>query len=184
MFRRHFVTVNETRIHRYRPETKEQSKEWTLPGECASKKAKTVLSAPGQWQNDHSAVWCLVNGAVRGRIAEKWPHLVKKIVIFHHYLFDGLLRYDQIGLLTVAPSTVFCRFGPIRIAFYFQTWKISIAGQKLESHEKVMATRKPILQSSRKRRRAKEVKASWDDCIELKGDFFCRLSTYPTTHVH
>ncbi|XP_043259031.1 uncharacterized protein LOC122401139 [Colletes gigas] len=44
-FLRRFVTVDETWIHWYTPETKEQSKQWTSPGECAPKKAKTVLSA-------------------------------------------------------------------------------------------------------------------------------------------
>lgn len=44
-FLRRFVTVDETWIHWYTPETKELSKQWILPGERASKKAKTVLSA-------------------------------------------------------------------------------------------------------------------------------------------
>lgn len=37
-----FVTVDETWIHHYTPEMKEQSKQWTSPGEPAPKKAKTV----------------------------------------------------------------------------------------------------------------------------------------------
>jgi len=41
-FLRRFVTVDETWIHWYTPETKEQSKQWTSPGEPAPKKAKTV----------------------------------------------------------------------------------------------------------------------------------------------
>jgi Transposase. len=44
-FLHHFVTINETLIHWYTPETKEQSKQWTSPGERALKKANTVLSA-------------------------------------------------------------------------------------------------------------------------------------------
>jgi len=36
-FLRRFVTVDETWIHWYTPETKEQSKQWTLPGEPAPK---------------------------------------------------------------------------------------------------------------------------------------------------
>jgi Transposase. len=42
---RRFVTIDETWIHWYTPETKEQSKQWTSPGERAPKKANTVLSA-------------------------------------------------------------------------------------------------------------------------------------------
>ena len=44
-FLRRFMTVDETRIHWYTPEIKEQSKQWTSSGERASKKAKNVLSA-------------------------------------------------------------------------------------------------------------------------------------------
>lgn len=43
-FLRRFVTVDKTWIHYYTLETKEQSKQWTLPGESAPKKAKTVPS--------------------------------------------------------------------------------------------------------------------------------------------
>ena len=42
---RQFVTVDETWIHHYTPELKQQSKQWTASGECVPKKAKTVLSA-------------------------------------------------------------------------------------------------------------------------------------------
>lgn len=38
-FWRRFITVDETWIHHYTPETKQQSKQWVGPGERASKKA-------------------------------------------------------------------------------------------------------------------------------------------------
>ena len=44
-FLRHYVTVDETWIHYYTPETKNQSKMSTGPGESAPKKAKKVPSA-------------------------------------------------------------------------------------------------------------------------------------------
>ena len=44
-FLRHYVTFDETWIYYHAPETKNQSKMWTGPGESAPKKAKTVLSA-------------------------------------------------------------------------------------------------------------------------------------------
>jgi len=43
-FLRRFVTVDETWIHHYTPETKEQSKQWAKSGKFAPKKAKTVPS--------------------------------------------------------------------------------------------------------------------------------------------
>ena len=44
-FWRRVVTVDETWIHYYTPETKQQSKQWVYPGESAMKKAKMVPSA-------------------------------------------------------------------------------------------------------------------------------------------
>ncbi len=40
-----FVTVDETWIHHYTPETKEQSKQWIVRGKLSPKKVKTVKSA-------------------------------------------------------------------------------------------------------------------------------------------
>ncbi|XP_018304737.1 uncharacterized protein [Mycetomoellerius zeteki] len=45
-FLRRFITVDETWIHYFIPETKEQSKQWTSLGELIPKKAKTVKSRP------------------------------------------------------------------------------------------------------------------------------------------
>ncbi|XP_023236182.1 uncharacterized protein LOC111635452 [Centruroides sculpturatus] len=44
-FLRRYITMDETWMHHFTPETKEQSKEWTERGESAPKKAKTVPSA-------------------------------------------------------------------------------------------------------------------------------------------
>ena len=43
-FLRRYI-IDEPYIHFHTPETKEQSKQWTAPGEPAPKKAKTVKSA-------------------------------------------------------------------------------------------------------------------------------------------
>jgi len=44
-FLRRVVTVDETWIHHYTPETEQQSKQWISPGQSAPKKAKMVPSA-------------------------------------------------------------------------------------------------------------------------------------------
>ena len=44
-FLRRFATFDEVWSHHYTPEMKEQSKEWTSPGERATNKAKTVPMA-------------------------------------------------------------------------------------------------------------------------------------------
>lgn len=49
-FLRRFITTDETWVHHFTPETKEQSKQWTERGEPAPKKAKTVSSAGRSWR--------------------------------------------------------------------------------------------------------------------------------------
>ena len=44
-FKHCLITVDETQIHHFTPETKEQSKQWTEAGGSAPKKAKTVQQA-------------------------------------------------------------------------------------------------------------------------------------------
>jgi hypothetical protein len=45
-FKKRFVTMDETGIYHYIPETKNQSKQWVGPGESAPKKAKTGKVMP------------------------------------------------------------------------------------------------------------------------------------------
>ena len=95
--------VDETWIHWYTSETKEQSKQWTLPGEPALKKAKTVPSAGKVmatifWDSqdmifiDYPEKGKTVTGQYYAELLsrfdavlkEKRPHLSKKKVLFHH----------------------------------------------------------------------------------------------------
>jgi len=91
-FLRRFVTVDETWIHWYTPETKEQSKQWTAPGEPASKKSKTVPSAGKAtvfWDSQgviyidylekgKTVTLCRIIGPIRRRIAENTDPCDKK----------------------------------------------------------------------------------------------------------
>jgi len=88
-FLRRFVTVEETWIHRYTPETKQ----WTSPGELAPKKAKTVPSAEKVmatvfWDSQGVIYIDYLEkgkfGPIRRRIAENTAPFAKKNVLFHH----------------------------------------------------------------------------------------------------
>ena len=97
------MTINGSWIHCYTPETKEQSKQWTSPGERAPKEVKTVLSAgkvmatvfwdsQGAIYVDYLEKGKMVTGfyyaELLGRfdakLQKKQPHLAKKKVLFHH----------------------------------------------------------------------------------------------------
>ena len=86
-----------------RAETKDQSKQWTSPGERVPKKAKTVLS-PGKgmptifWDSqsviyiDYLEKGKTVTGPyyaellsrIEAEFQKKRPHLAKKKILFHH----------------------------------------------------------------------------------------------------
>ena len=101
-FLRRYITVDETWIHYYTPETKEQSKQWISKGERAPKKAKTVCSvdkvmATVFWDSkgiifiDYLEKGKTITGEyyaslldrLREEINKKRPALRKKKVLFH-----------------------------------------------------------------------------------------------------
>ncbi|GBL87739.1 hypothetical protein AVEN_81350-1 [Araneus ventricosus] len=94
---RRYVSVDETWIHYYSPETKERSKQWDFRGDPAPKKAKTLKSvskvmatvfwdASGILYVDYLEKGQTINGEyyasllhrLREEINEKCPHLAKK----------------------------------------------------------------------------------------------------------
>jgi histone-lysine N-methyltransferase SETMAR len=101
-FVRRFVTMDETWVHHYTPETKQQSKQWVEAGGSAPKKAKSIASAGKVMA---SVFWdakgiLLIDYLEKGRtitgeyyanlldqldakIQEKRPGLKKKKIIFH-----------------------------------------------------------------------------------------------------
>lgn len=102
-FLRRFVTVDETWVHYYTPETKEQSKQWTFRGEPAPRKAKVVPSAgkvmATVFWDSRGVIFidylekgrtitgeyykCLLDRLAH-EIGQKRPHLSRKKVLFHH----------------------------------------------------------------------------------------------------
>ena len=101
-FLRRFVTMDETWVHHFIPEAKEQSKQWKHPGSPPPKKAKTVPSA---WKFMASVFWDadgillidylqkgqMINGTyyaslltqLRGKIKIKRHGKLTKGVLFH-----------------------------------------------------------------------------------------------------
>jgi len=143
------VTVDETWIHWYTPETKEQSKQWTSPGEPAPKKAKTVPSAgmvmvtvfwdsQGVIYIDYlekgKTVTGLYYAELLGRFAAELqkirPHLAKKKVLFHH---DNAPVYELLPHPPYSRDLAPCEF------FVFPNLKKSLTGQKFASNEEVVA---------------------------------------------
>lgn len=197
-FFRRFVTVDETWIHWYTPETKEQSKQWCLPSERAPKKAKTVLSAgkvmatvfwdsQGVIYIDYLEKGKTITGAyyadLLGRfdpqLKKKRPHLAKKKILFHHdnapahtsavvTVKLSELRYEILPHPPYSPDLAPCDF------FLFPNLKKSLTGQKFESNEDVITATEAYFTDLPKTFFSdglKKLEDRWVKCIELKGDY-------------
>ena len=158
-FWRRFVTVDETWIHHYTPESKQQSKQWTAPGECAPKKAKTVLSAGKVmatvfWDSqgiifiDYLQKGRTITGAYYSillhrlyeELRTKRPRLAHKKVIFHHDNTStvAMAKLHELGFELLphppySPDLAPCDF------FLFPNFKIWLGGKHFSSNEEVIA---------------------------------------------
>lgn len=197
-FLRRVVTVDETWIHLYTPETKEQSKQWISPGESAPKKAKTVPSA----EKVMATIFWDANGVIlidfleKGRtitgksyselldqfdkkLKETRPHLAKKKVLFHHDNAPAHssrvvaaklheLRYELLPHPPYSPDLAPCDF------FLFHNMKKWLAGKKFCSNEEVIADIEAYFGEFDKSyflEGLKKWEERWEKCISLKGDY-------------
>ena len=188
---------DETWIHWYTLETKQQSK-LDFSRRICSEEGKDgpigrkgdghrflgftrcdLHRLPGEGQNDHRILLCRIIGPVWRRIAEKRPHSSKKKVLFHHdnapahtsavataKLFE--LGYELLPHQPYSPDLAPCDF------FLLQNLKKSLAGQKFESNDEVIAATEAYfadLQKTYFSDGLKKLEHHWVKCIELKGDY-------------
>lgn len=197
-FLRRFVTVDETWIHWYTPETKEQSKQWTARNEPAPKKAKTVPSAgkvmatvfwdsQGIIHIDYLEKGKTITGLYYTELLDRFdtelrkkrPHLAKKKVLFHHDNAPAHtaavaaaklveLRYKLLPHPPYSPDLAPCDF------FLFPNLKKSLAGKKFLSNEEVIAATEAYFADLEKNYfldGIKKLEHRWTKCIELEGDY-------------
>ena len=193
-----FVTVDETWIHHYIPETKVQSKQWTFKGESAPKKAKTVPSAGKVMATifwDSQGV-ILIDYLEKGRtitgqyysdlltrfdavLKEKRPRLQRKKVLFHHdnapahssrIVASKLteLRYELVSHAPYSPDLAPSDF------FLFPNLKKSLAGKRFGSNEEVITATDAYfadLEKSFFSEGLKRLEHRLKKCIDLRGDY-------------
>ena len=130
-------------------------------------------------QNDHRTLLCRIIGPIRRRIAEKTaPFGEEKIWLFHHdnapvhtsavataKLLE--LGYELLPHPPYSPDLAPCDF------FLFPNLKKSLAGQKFQSNEEVIAATEAYadLQKTYFSDGLKKLEHRWVKCIKLKGDY-------------
>lgn len=197
-FLRRFVTMDETWIHHYTPETKQQSKQWTARGEPASKKAKCVPSAgkvmasvfwnaKGILLIDYLEKGKTITGEyyasllekLKAAIAEKRPGMAKKKVLFHHDNAPSHssrvsqqklteLRFQMLPHPPYSPDLAPSDY------HLFPKLKTFLAGQKFGSNEEVIQEVNAYfegLEETHFREGITNLEERWSKCVELRGDY-------------
>jgi histone-lysine N-methyltransferase SETMAR len=197
-FWRRIITVDETWIHHYTPETKNQSKQWIEPGLSAPKKAKIAKSA----DKVMATVFWDVNGIILidylekgktitgkyyaalldqldNKIKEKRPHLQRKKILL---LQDNApvhtsaitmakileLRYELLPHPPYSPDLAPSDF------FLFPNLKKWLAGKRFSSNCEVIEETNSYFEEFDKSyylEGMQRLEYRLTKCIELKGDY-------------
>ena len=147
------ITIDETWVHYYQPETKEQPKQWKHTSSPTSKKANVVPSAGKVmasvfWDSQHVILikYLQKGHTVTGQhyyeqlkrlrkvIKEKRPGMLTKEVLFHQdnapahiLLVHG--NNSRLWIRTCLPSILLARPGPLRLPSFSQMknlWMVAI----------------------------------------------------------
>ena len=130
---RPFITVDETWIHYFSPETKDQLKQWTSPGEPALKKAKTVKSAgkvmasflgctrynsyrlPAVEANDQWRLLRRLIGPFQQHFKEKTsPFGEEESALPSRQCTVPMAKFNEFRY-ELLPSSIFAKFSPLRL---------------------------------------------------------------------
>lgn len=197
-FLRRFITMDETWIHYYTPESTQQAKQWVSPGQSAPKRPKTQ-----QWTGKVMAsVFWDANGIIfvdyleKGKtitgayysslldrlkieIAEKRPHLKKKKPLYHHdnapvhSCLVAQAKLHEIGFELVPQPPYSPDLAPSDY-YLFPNLKRWLTGKRFYSNEDLIAETEayfgdlPIEYFSDG---IKKLENRWTRCIDLKGEY-------------
>lgn len=197
-FFRRYITVDETWIHYYTPETKRQSQQWIFEGERAPKKAKTVKSAgkvmatvfwdaQGIIFIDYLQKGKTITGAyyaslldkLSKEIEEKRPHLKKKKILFHqdnapvHTCKVSAAKMAELKFEILPHPPYSPDLAPSDF-FLFPNLKKWLGGRRFTSNEDVIEQTNAYFDAFSKLyflEGLKNLEKRLEKCIELKGDY-------------
>ncbi|XP_012063671.1 PREDICTED: histone-lysine N-methyltransferase SETMAR-like [Atta cephalotes] len=187
------IRVDETWIHHYTPETKQQSKQWIMSGESAPKKAKTVLSAGKMmatvfWdsqgiilidylQKDKTITgeyYATLLNHLKEELKKKRPRLARKKVLFQdnapfHKSTVAMTKLHELGYELIphppySPDLAPCDF------FLFLNLKTWLGGKKFSSNEEVIEYFADF-ETAYFSDGIKKLETRWTKCIALDGDY-------------
>lgn len=197
-FFRRLITVDETWVHHYTPETKRQSMQWIAVGEPAPKKAKTVASsgkvlatvfwdARGIILIDYLQQGRTITGEyyanlldqLKDCVLEKRPHLSKKKIFFlqdnapPHTSKVAMSKIAEIGFELIAHPPYSPDLAPSDF-YLFPKLKEYLAGKKYGSNDEVISAVDGYfedLDKSAYNSGIRDLKNRLLKCIEVQGEY-------------
>lgn len=193
-----FITVDETWVHHYTPETKEDSKQWTKRGQSAPVKAKTVPSAGkvmatvfwdakgillidylGKGKTINAEYYTALLTGLDAVLRTKRPYLNKKKVLFHqdnapaHKAGITMAKLEELryGLVEHPPYSP--DLAPSDF-FLFPQLKKNLSGQKFSSDAEVITAVNQYFESQESTfffEGIKRLEHRWEKCIAVKGEY-------------
>lgn len=197
-FLRRYVTMDETWIHHYTPESKRQSSEWTGPGESRPKRPKTQQSAGKVmasvfWDTHgilfidylekgktiNSDYYCALLDRLKDEIALKRPHMKKKKILFHqdnapcHKSLKTMVKFNELGFELLPHPPYSPDLAPSDY-WLFSDLKKMLQGKKYQSNEEVIAETEAYFEAKEKsfyKHGIEKLENRWNDCITLEGNY-------------
>lgn len=197
-FLQRFVTMDETWVHHYQPESKEQSKQWKRPGSPTPRKAKIVRSAGKIMASifwDAKGVLLLdflesgktITGVyyaqllhqLRENIKTKRRGMLTKGVVFHH---DNAPAHTSAVAMSAIQS---CGFEILPHPPYspdlapsdfhlFPKMKLELSGRRFTSNGDVIEAVEEFLESKDSTFYEQGIRAlqhRWTKCVDCRGDY-------------
>lgn len=193
-----YVTMDETWIHHYTPESKRSSAEWTAAGESRPKRPKTQKSAGKimasvfwdahgilfidyleKGKTINSEYYMALLDRLSAEIKKKRPHMQKKKVLFQqdnapcHKSMKTMVKLDELRFELLPHPPYSPDLAPSDY-WLFANMKKMLQGKKFASNEEVIAETEAYFESKDKSfyiKGIEKLEERWNECITLEGEY-------------
>ena len=197
-FLQRFVTMDETWVHHYQPESKEQSKQWKRPGSPTPRKAKIVKSAgkvmasifwdaKGVLLVDFLETGQTINGMYYAQLLQQLKEQIKlkrrgklsKGVIFHqdnapaHTSAVAMAAIHGCGFEILSHPPYSPDLAPSDFHL-FPKMKLELSGRRFTTNDDVIEAVEEYLQSKDAAFYEQGIRAlqhRWTKCVNCRGDY-------------
>ena len=197
-FLRRYVTMDETWLHHYTPESNRQSASWTASDEPRPQRPKTQQSAGKvmasvfwdahgiiyidylqKGQTINSDYYIALLDRLKKEIALKRPHLARKKVLFHqdnapcHKSMKTMVKLNELGFELLPHPPYSPDLAPSDY-FLFADLKRYLSGKKFKTNAEVEAETEAYFKAQSKqyyKTGIERLENRWEQCIAREGNY-------------